>query len=570
MAWWYEYKPNIEYLSGICPSRYISYLDTYVPMVWDDRINVNDVMDGAEYILGYNEPNHVGQSNMTPHEAVLAWSDIESIANGRLLVSPSAAPCGGDSTSCLGNRDEWFYSFFEECGNRSPSCQIDFLATHTYMCNANQVMRHLERLYQNYTLPIWLKEFACGGEGYDEIDNLNFMKEVLPRLEASPFVFRYSWYKARISTDHYVKKAASLLDPLGSSTLTNLGIFYNGFSGTEKVDGVWSEWSDWGDCSVSCELGQRSRSRTCIFPDLLTTDLPCIGDDVETMACNLGTCPVSVDGVWGDWGQWSDCGVTCGEGQRSRTRECIFPDPANMGAYCSGVSNETEICNIQDCPVDGVWGDWEQWSDCGATCGEGQRSRSRECIFPDPANKGANCSGVSTETETCNIQSCPETPVDGVWGEWGEWSACGATCGDSQRSRTRVCIFSDPANPGADCIGLSTSYETCNIQDCPEGDPYWGEWVVLQCSENCGKGIRTSTRFCLVSGVETDVNKCKGKAEKTTGCKGLIVKFILIVPGWNGQHGRNVRRHVAKEPGHVNANIGIQLTPWMENATEEI
>ncbi|XP_060583932.1 A disintegrin and metalloproteinase with thrombospondin motifs adt-1-like, partial [Ruditapes philippinarum] len=344
------------------------------------------------------------------------------------------------------------------------------------------------------------------------------------------------------------------------------------------VDGVWSEWSKWGDCSVSCELGQRSRSRTCIFPDPLTTDLPCIGDDVETMACNLGTCPVSVDGVWGDWGQWSDCGVTCGQGERLRTRECIFPDPANMGADCSGAPNETEICNIQACPVDGVWGDWEQWSDCGATCGEGQRSRSRECIFPDPANKGANCSGVSTETETCNIQACPETPVDGVWGEWGEWSACGATCGDSQRSRTRVCIFQDPANPGADCIGLSMSNETCNMQDCPvdgvwgdweqwsdcgatcgesqrsksrecifpdpankgancsgvstetetcniqacpEGDPYWGEWVVSQCSENCGKGIRTSTRFCLISGVETDVNKCKGKAEKTTGCKGI-------------------------------------------------
>ena len=183
----YEYRANVTYLSEKCPSTYNSMLQTYIPMVWDEGIDVQRVADVSNYILGYNEPNHKSQANLTPEEAVNAWAEIESIANGRELVSPSAAPCGGDN--CVAPRNEWFNDFFDGCNNRSPPCKVDYLATHTYWCNAEKVMRHLTNLSIEYQLPIWLTEFACSGDVY-EGEQLDFMKEMLYRLENASFVYK--------------------------------------------------------------------------------------------------------------------------------------------------------------------------------------------------------------------------------------------------------------------------------------------------------------------------------------------------------------------------------------------
>ena len=39
-------------------------------------------------------------------------------------------------------------------------CRIDYLATHDYVGNANQVMNRLEKLYKRYGRKVWLTEFA--------------------------------------------------------------------------------------------------------------------------------------------------------------------------------------------------------------------------------------------------------------------------------------------------------------------------------------------------------------------------------------------------------------------------
>ena len=57
---------------------------------------------------------------------------------------------------------------------------------------------------------------------------------------------------------------------------------------------------------------------------------------------------ISVDGVWGDWGEPSACSVTCGEGIISYTRECT--PPQHGGAECEGDATQTEDCPIIECP----------------------------------------------------------------------------------------------------------------------------------------------------------------------------------------------------------------------------
>ena len=59
-------------------------------------------------------------------------------------------------------------------------------------------------------------------------EQLNYMKAVLPRLEAASYVAKYSWFATRFRGDGWVPSEASLLEQ-GSSTLTELGRYYMSF-----------------------------------------------------------------------------------------------------------------------------------------------------------------------------------------------------------------------------------------------------------------------------------------------------------------------------------------------------
>lgn len=177
---------NHEYYhkQNICASTIDQYNYNYVPMVWGHwRTTVINLPDDSRYVLGFNEPNHRKQSNMSPEAAAAAWKEVEKHADDKKLVSPSAAACG---SKCRTKEIEWFDKFFELC----KGCRVDYLATHTYWCNAKKVMRYLKGLYERYGRKIWLTEFACSKTTY-EMEQLDFMQQLLPELEAADYIFRY-------------------------------------------------------------------------------------------------------------------------------------------------------------------------------------------------------------------------------------------------------------------------------------------------------------------------------------------------------------------------------------------
>ncbi|KAK3103588.1 hypothetical protein FSP39_020372 [Pinctada imbricata] len=51
------------------------------------------------------------------------------------------------------------------------------------------------------------------------------------------------------------------------------------------------------------------------------------------------------NGNWGVWGAWGTCSQTCGTGSQSRTRACDNPSKEGNGADCLGISSETQDCN---------------------------------------------------------------------------------------------------------------------------------------------------------------------------------------------------------------------------------
>ena len=45
--------------------------------------------------------------------------------------------------------------------------------------------------------------------------------------------------------------------------------------------------------------------------------------------------------AWGEWGNYGDCSVTCGPGERTRSRVCQNRIPDEL--ECEGLSEQTEV-----------------------------------------------------------------------------------------------------------------------------------------------------------------------------------------------------------------------------------
>ena len=59
--------------------------------------------------------------------------------------------------------------------------------------------------------------------------------------------------------------------------------------------------------------------------------------------------PYLVDCVWGNFGDWGECSVTCGDGIKTRTRNISMP-AIGTGANCTDNATEDGTCNDGECP----------------------------------------------------------------------------------------------------------------------------------------------------------------------------------------------------------------------------
>ncbi len=164
----------------------------FVPMVWSWYGDASGLksLSGAKALLGFNEPDGKDQANLTVDEALAAWPELEK--TGLPLGSPATVHADGD----------WMQAFLK--GARERKLPVDFVTVHWYyLPDPDAFIGYLEKVHRLYGLPIWITEFACvdwdkkpgGTASFTPEDVARFVRAVLPRLDALPWVKRYAWFE---------------------------------------------------------------------------------------------------------------------------------------------------------------------------------------------------------------------------------------------------------------------------------------------------------------------------------------------------------------------------------------
>mmetsp|Transcript_35912 Transcript_35912/g.90569 ORF Transcript_35912/g.90569 Transcript_35912/m.90569 type:complete len:341 (-) Transcript_35912:376-1398(-) len=222
-SWFYSWGPGSPQVLESAPPGV-----EFVPMVFGGK-NLGRVRERVGAIreqhaqgtccalLGFNEPDGHEQANMSVERALEVWPELE--AAGVLLGSPAAIKA---------NRP-WMAEFM--AGAKLRGCQVDFVTVHWYSgLSVENFVKHLHEVHEAYGLPIWITEFgvadykakdlSCNRFTAEQVQD--FMREVLPRLDALDFVHRYAWFCFDQSSR--VGHVSALFR--ADNTLTELGHIY--------------------------------------------------------------------------------------------------------------------------------------------------------------------------------------------------------------------------------------------------------------------------------------------------------------------------------------------------------
>eukprot|EP01084_Bolivina_argentea_P240379 403864_1 len=245
-SWYHSNAPNSTYkTSGCNPLPFQEFIPSIYGYYGATNYSYNYIESNTSYLMGFVEPNNKYQSNLSPTKAVNGWKIIQSVwGSTHKLISPSAIQCHG--SVCNTQPITWFDNFFKICNG---SCQVDILSTHTYSSNVTQTMQYLQSL-SKYNLPIWLSALSCFNVSAntlcDEYEQEQYMKELIPKLEASSLIERYSWSISRSDNVN------SLLEYLEyPAELTTLGVDYNKYNESIKIGtGISPTYTECDDLDI--------------------------------------------------------------------------------------------------------------------------------------------------------------------------------------------------------------------------------------------------------------------------------------------------------------------------------
>ncbi|XP_019387472.1 PREDICTED: A disintegrin and metalloproteinase with thrombospondin motifs 12 isoform X2 [Crocodylus porosus] len=254
------------------------------------------------------------------------------------------------------------------------------------------------------------------------------------------------------------------------------------------------QYGDWTDCSVTCGRGIRRQIAHCVRKGSgvikNTFCDPEMQPNGRQKKCSEKDCPPR----W--WaGEWQKCSTTCGpSGQKKRTVLCIqtvgSDEQALAATECQHLLKpKTHLSCNRDVLCPSDW-TVSNWTECSTTCGLGAFWRHVECS----SKNESDCQDVKKPdpARRCYLRPCAN------W-KTGNWSKCSTNCGGGFRTRDIQCtdVHDKRVLRPFHCqlVGHKPQLNIhCNTEPCVE----WRAEPWNECSRTCGGGWQERHVYCPV------------------------------------------------------------------------
>lgn len=277
---------------------------------WKGTFSITD----SPHLLGYNEPDHTEQSNVSVETAIKEWPNM--MKTGLRLGSPATT----DFT--------WLYSFMSEA--RKRNYRVDYVVVHAYWggLSGDEWYAKLKDIYDRTGRPLWIKEWNNGanwtkegwpsGTAAQQAKQLADLKNILMVMDTAHFVERYSIY-------NWVEDKRAII--LKDGSLTPAGEYYTAdtprvaFTHEEEYLPVWTvydapklnyvsytakvglnfNWSDYnGELINKYVFEKRDNNQEFVPLDTITgneytLDESALGDKDEAVSFRLESVPIQGD-----------------------------------------------------------------------------------------------------------------------------------------------------------------------------------------------------------------------------------------------------------------------------------
>jgi hypothetical protein len=175
----------------------------FVPMTFSGRREPPKSKE--KILLGFNEPDHLKQANLTPAEALEKWPAL--VAKSESIIAPALA----------GNplKSEWLTVFLK------ANPKVDAIAVHWYKgADSARFIKDLEEIHAHFKKPLWVTEFAPqtmadsaeNPTKFTQAQVNTFIAETTAFMEKTPWVSRYAWHHSGVGTSALFTKDGQLTE----------------------------------------------------------------------------------------------------------------------------------------------------------------------------------------------------------------------------------------------------------------------------------------------------------------------------------------------------------------------
>ncbi|KAI5298428.1 hypothetical protein KEM55_003410 [Ascosphaera atra] len=181
-----------------------STIGEFVPMLlgqkdFDSWGTILSSLSGVSHILGFNEPDHSGDTQMSASDAVTYYKKYITPYHSKASLGTPAVT----SDVAEGKGLQWMEKFLTQCNG---DCDIDFMVVHWYADsgvdgtkNAQDFLNFVDKAValanQNNIEKIWITEFGFGYDSsVERSERVTFLRKVLPQLDNNDSVERYSYF----------------------------------------------------------------------------------------------------------------------------------------------------------------------------------------------------------------------------------------------------------------------------------------------------------------------------------------------------------------------------------------